>query len=828
MIRKRYTILTVMLCIMSMVLLCFGLAACGNKTVKVTTSYDPTQGTVTIAPESEDGTYKKDTEITVTVTPNEGYALDTFKLSTENGNKTPNDEGKFVFKVQEDTTITVTFKSTVVPVESVTLDEDTLELEVGGRTEDASATLVATVKPDNATDKTVMWTSSDPTIATVEGGNVTALAVGETTITATAGGKSATCTVTVTQHAHVFGAWVDEVPATCVKAGTKGYKECSSCEKKFDNTDKEITELEIPIDANAHHLVDQVGEDGHWQECDNEGCDYKSAVTGHVFNGALVDKGETGHANKCSIGDCTYTGSVTEHSAKDTTYTREADKHYQLCECGAHVNEATHAAAEGAQWQKDPDNNQHYKECVCGQRVEVATHAAKDNVWQHDEQNTIHFKLCVCGEHVEEDTHFASGYEYDTGDMTTGKHYQVCEECLQQFNIGTHQKSAKPQGDTNGHHYSCTVCPFVGADEPHSDEPADGEWIVDTESSGAHRHYYICTECDAKVRKSAALHTDFSKPEGEFASCSKCGYTEKRGDHKLSYVADESGMHHAECQNSFVGCTYKTSSESCSTAVDSEGKSTITWTEATDDPASGHIGKCACGNDIALEAHDKDGVDGTCSKCGYSGEHVCEDKEENGYYDGVCDVCGKNFNNTWTFDNGTIEKYNGSYLKVKIPEKIDGVSVTALVGDSNGTKGFSKNETIESVIIPESITSIGAYSFYGCSNLVSVCILAKADSIPTGTFQNCKKIKSIVLSETITSIHNNAFGITATMATSVLQHVYYMGNEAQWSSLTLGGTAAKVLVADKVLYYNAGTTGTAQEWHWQVEGMIPQAGPWES
>lgn len=823
MIKKRYTMLTIMLCIMSMVLLCFGLAACGNKTVKVTTSYDPTQGTVTIAPESEDGTYKKDTEITVTVTPNEGYALDTFKLSTENGNKTPNDEGKFVFKVQEDTTITVTFKSTVVPVESVTLDEDTLELEVGGRTEDASATLVATVNPDNATDKTVTWTSGDSTIATVEGGNVTALAVGETTITATAGGKSATCTVTVTQHTHTIdtekGMQNDETSHwhVCKTCGEKMDEAAHSLKINDDKTKFECEQCEYEV-AHTHDLdIVSAGQTGHKNVCKTEGCGYESAVTAHslkindgktafeceqceyeeahTHQTQLQNAGTEGHKTVCTTEGCGYESAVTAHSAKDDEYKKDADAgtHYQLCECGAHVNEATHVA--------------------------------KDSEWQHDEQNTKHFKLCVCGEHVEEDTHFASGYEYDTGDMTTGKHYKVCEECRLQFNIGTHQQSAKPQGGTNGHHYSCTVCSFVGADEPHS-EPVDGKWTNDPSASGRHTHYYICSQCDMKVSESIGLTKDYSKPDGEYQGCSKCGFSELQRTHTLSFVADENEMHHAKCTNAL--CTYTTQSVSCKTAVDGEGHSTITWTEATDDPASGHIGKCACGNDIALEAHDKDGVDGTCSKCGYSGEHVCEDKEENGYYDGVCDVCGKNFNNTWTFDNGTIEKYNGSYLKVKIPEKIDGVSVTALVGDSNGTKGFSKNETIESVIIPESITSIGAYSFYGCSNLVSVCILAKADSIPTGTFQNCKKIKSIVLSETITSIHNNAFGITDKMATSVLQHVYYMGNEAQWSSLTLSGTAAKVLVADKVLYYNAGTTGTAQEWHWQVEGMIPQAGPWES
>lgn len=80
-----------------------------------------------------------------------------------------------------------------VPVTSVSLDITTLEL-----TEGESATLTATVNPDNATDKTVTWTTSDSSIATVDAnGKVTAVKEGSATITANAGGKSATCSVTV-------------------------------------------------------------------------------------------------------------------------------------------------------------------------------------------------------------------------------------------------------------------------------------------------------------------------------------------------------------------------------------------------------------------------------------------------------------------------------------------------------------------------------------------------------------------------------------------------------------------------------------------------------
>ena len=98
------------------------------------------------------------------------------------------------------TALTAITCDTTVPVSSVSISGDgvsngKLSLKAG-----ASAQLTATVKPDNATDRKVTWTSSDSSVANVMGtGVVTAgRKAGTATITASAGGRSASVRVSVT------------------------------------------------------------------------------------------------------------------------------------------------------------------------------------------------------------------------------------------------------------------------------------------------------------------------------------------------------------------------------------------------------------------------------------------------------------------------------------------------------------------------------------------------------------------------------------------------------------------------------------------------------
>ncbi len=89
------------------------------------------------------------------------------------------------------------------PISAVTgiaLDKTTLTLAIGEQ-----YTFTATISPSDATDKTVTWTSSDATKATVANGKVIAVAAGTVTIIAKAGDKTATSTVTVLDGVKING-----------------------------------------------------------------------------------------------------------------------------------------------------------------------------------------------------------------------------------------------------------------------------------------------------------------------------------------------------------------------------------------------------------------------------------------------------------------------------------------------------------------------------------------------------------------------------------------------------------------------------------------------
>ena len=180
-------------------------AKCGGKTAECAVTVTVPTGSVTLDKTSLSLAVGETAQLIATVRPDDATdknvswtSSDESVAKVDNGMVTAVKAGKVAITAKcgdktAECAVTVT-----VPTGSVTLDKATLTLAVG-----ETATLTATVKPDDATDKNVTWTSSDESVAKVADGRVTAVKAGKATITARCGGKTAECAVTV--YAKVTG-----------------------------------------------------------------------------------------------------------------------------------------------------------------------------------------------------------------------------------------------------------------------------------------------------------------------------------------------------------------------------------------------------------------------------------------------------------------------------------------------------------------------------------------------------------------------------------------------------------------------------------------------
>jgi hypothetical protein len=186
---------------LSFILGLFMLSGCGTVTPVAVTGVTLDQPTMTLTAEGATGT------LVATVVPanatnqSVNWSSSAPAVATvANGVITPLTEGITTIQVTTvdgdlTATCTVTVNPVLVAVTGVTLSQTTMNLKSGG----ATGTLVATVAPANATNKSITWSSSAPAVATVANGIVTPDALGTTTIEVKTvdGSKTATCIVTV-------------------------------------------------------------------------------------------------------------------------------------------------------------------------------------------------------------------------------------------------------------------------------------------------------------------------------------------------------------------------------------------------------------------------------------------------------------------------------------------------------------------------------------------------------------------------------------------------------------------------------------------------------
>ena len=192
----------------------------------------------------------------------------------------------------------------------VTLDKTALKLYEGD-----AAKLTAAVEPENTTDKTIVWTSSDNAVATVKDGTVTAVKAGTATITAACGEAKAECAVTV--KAPVEPAQKDGV----YQIGTMDElvwfaKQVNSGNTAISATltaDVDLSGINwTPIGSSAKKFAGSF--DGAGYAIKNLTIDYQTAKSGERLYLGLFGYVEGTKANRAAIKNLTVQGSVNASS----------------------------------------------------------------------------------------------------------------------------------------------------------------------------------------------------------------------------------------------------------------------------------------------------------------------------------------------------------------------------------------------------------------------------------------------------------------------------------------------------------------------------------
>ncbi len=108
---------------------------------------------------------------------------------------------------------------------------------------------------------------------------------------------------------------------------------------------------------------------------------------------------------------------------------------------------------------------------------------------------------------------------------------------------------------------------------------------------------------------------------------------------------------------------------------------------------------------------------------------------------------------------------------------------------------YIDGQIVEDLVIPDSVTEIKAYAFYGCTGLTSVAIGNSVTSIEDSAFYNCMGLTSVTIGNSVTSIGEHAF-YDCTGLTSV----YYTGDIAGWCGISFGDMYANPLCYAGKLY----------------------------
>lgn len=130
-------------------------------------------------------------------------------------------------------------------------------------------------------------------------------------------------------------------------------------------------------------------------------------------------------------------------------------------------------------------------------------------------------------------------------------------------------------------------------------------------------------------------------------------------------------------------------------------------------------------------------------------------------------------------DDNTVEisAYDGSEKSINIPERINNMYVTSI-----GTTAFY-NSKITQITLPNTVTSIGWWAFYGCKNLEKVEFGTGLKTISYGAFMNCNNLHLVSIPMSIDKIEPDAFAVCCTTKKNVKDN--YSGTYANYQKYSV-------------------------------------------
>ena len=517
--------------------------------------------------------------------------------------------------------------------------------------------------------------------------------------------------------------------------------------------------------------------ENHWYECD---CGDKTSIENHKggtatctdlavcsvcsesygelkeHNYATLKNNETAHWYECSCGD---KDGIEAHKGGTATCTELAK--CSVCnESYGELNEHNYATLKN-------NETAHWYECSCGD---------KDGIEAHKGGTATCTELAVCSV-CNESYGELKEHNYNTLKNNVTQHWYECV-CGDKDSIENHNSGAEATETT---HQKCTVCDYIIT-------PALG-----------HVHTLHLTKVDAKPQSCTK--------EGniEYYTCN-CGkwFTDNTATTEItdkSSVTIEKNVHnHATLKNSATEHWYECvcgdkdniENHSGGTATCSElAKCSVCNVEYGgyaphpyeskwnyNETHHWHKSTCDCKVKVNLGEHTPDDS-GWCSACDQA------ILPTNGIYYGVS-------------ADGTYAEvitYLGTSTKVNIASTYNGVPVTSIYSY------VFENTAITTVIIPDSITSIGDYAFSGCSSLMNITIPDSVTSIGDRAFYNCSSLTSATIGDGVTSIGGSAFSDCSSLTsitipnsvTSIGESAFY--NCSNLTSATIGDGVTSIVYA---------------------------------